>query len=99
MNEQLPSDSLSTWYRISEYERRPMPVSVERFTDDSVWIKGNRCARLKTWEGIFPTETEAWNWVIAKAVGRRDSAQRALDIEQKRLDTILAERNKVCESI
>lgn len=96
MSSQLPSDQ---WYAMSEFERRPTPITVERCTDDSVWIKGKRCARLKTWEGIFQTETEAWNWAIAKAVGRRDSAQRSLDIEQKRLDKILAERNAVCQSM
>lgn len=95
MAEQLSSDQ---WYSITEYQRRPQPVPVERYTDDSVWIKGQRHARIKTWEGIFQTETEAWEWVISKAVGRRDSARRSLDVEQKRLDTLLAERNATCQS-
>ena len=90
MNAQVPSEQ---WYAISEFERRPNPVTVERYTDDSVWIRGKRCARLKTWEGIFPTVEEAWDWVICKAVGRRDVAQRQLDTEQKRLDTIRAEKD------
>lgn len=85
------------WYAISEYERRPKPVPVERYTEDSVWIRGKRCARLKTWEGIFPTEAQAWDWVICKAVGRRDVAQRNLDTEQKRLDTLRAEQ-ATCQS-
>lgn len=83
-----------TWYEyeiVCFGEDRIVSVEIDRFTDHSVWIRGERFARLG-WRNFFPTPDDAKRWAIEQArwwVGRMKEkladAQSELDFAESRL--------------
>lgn len=70
----------ATWYATSSYERRLIrPVTVERFTEQSVWMDGRRHGRGSGRHGYFPTWEAAKAALLADAEAKVDSLRRQLE--------------------
>ena len=67
---------MTTWYVTSNWGKRIEPVEVEKSTDKSVWIEGNRRALISDYSSHFPTWAEAKEHLLGKA-GRKLEAARA----------------------
>jgi hypothetical protein len=74
-----------TWFLTGSYRREIEPVSVERSTESSVWVKGRRCARITGWGAYYPTWQEAKDALVAAAEKRVASATAALTYANEQL--------------
>lgn len=63
-------------------------VEVERATEQSVWIKGGRNARMTDWRSFFPTWDEAHAWLISGAEHEVSEARQTLQYANDRLGNI-----------
>jgi hypothetical protein len=55
------------------------PVEIERETDKSVWVNGNRNAKQSDWATYFDTWEEAYSALLEAADKKVVSARLALD--------------------
>lgn len=75
---------MATWFKTTKWSHKnPIEaVEVERFTDSSVWIKGNRQARSAEWDQFWPTWGEAHAFLLRRAEQKLASARTALTMAQ-----------------
>ena len=77
----------ATWYQAVSAFNQIAPVTVEKFTKASVWIKGHRVSRTG-WRAYFQTWDEAHAYLLSAAEQRVASARRALEIANSALGNI-----------
>jgi hypothetical protein len=68
-------------------------VEVERETDASVWIEGNRTSKKTAYDVYFSSWDEAYSELLARANGRKVSAERNMNVANQELDQIMAMKN------
>lgn len=86
---------METWYEasLSRWGKRVAPVQVEKSTDKTVTINGRRCNRLTSdWRCYFPTEKEAWDYLVQRATAKVEEAQRSLQYLRSELGKVESER-------
>ena len=57
----------TTWYQTLSYSDRIVPIEVERFTGESVWIDGRRRGRFSQHENYHPTWEESREFLLSNA--------------------------------
>jgi hypothetical protein len=66
-------------YRTSKYSVEIKEVEVERETDHSVWVKGNRSAKHSDWHQYHETYNEAFNFLDCRYTQKLSAAESRLD--------------------
>lgn len=70
----------AVWYEVfGRINPTIKPVSVERHTQTSVWVRGRRHAQRAEWGGYFPTWEDAHAHALRQAEAEVMSARRALE--------------------
>ena len=90
---------MATWYKVNKYiskfgnEKWIVPIEVEKFSESSVWIKGNRHNRIAEYDNYFPTQDEAFNFAVSRVQGKIDYLKDSLKSAEIVLAQIQAEIN------
>jgi hypothetical protein len=72
---------METWFEV--WSDKIKSVQVEKHTENSVWIDGQRRGRW-SWRAYFPTWEEAHKYLLDKAETDLESARLALQRQQGR---------------
>ena len=80
---------METWYETGGFGKQlVVPVKVEKSTDKSVWIDGQRRGRRSTWRNYFKTPDEAFNYLTAECEQKIGVCKQQLDRHRSRLSMI-----------
>ena len=61
---------MTTWYHVQKHNpARVIPVPVSEETKLTIVTDGRRRHKVSEGERYFPTELEAWEWLLDRAVG------------------------------
>jgi hypothetical protein len=59
-------------------------VEIERETNNSVWVKGRKCAKETSWAAYLDNKEDAKLWAISKVDGVVNQKRAALEYYEKR---------------
>jgi hypothetical protein len=80
---------METWYKVSRYSDRIVPIDVDGSTTKTVFINGWRRLQVSDFESYFRTRREARSHFVSQINGEINMLKRQMDDAMGRRETFL----------